>query len=374
MVDWVTLGAPGGPDVAGRSLERTSREPVHPTGLPWAACTAGPGSTPGCANAAVLAAGGAGAELAVRPPVLLGRAAGGVHAVFARGPTATLAGACGSSTSGGGLVRDFGGDEVGAGPRDLFWDGRDGAGDRRRRRGYVFALEIWPVGGAGGLHAGALCGALNGGGGLAAAAVWLACSHRRPAGGGGLREVGDGWLLAPADTAALLARRRAAGPPGRGGCWFTVGQARLWGMPELPLREVAGGRGVRRGPLGGGAACGTAPGGTLLVVDRQAAWIAWRRRWEVRLEAGREQVRVAGAVADARTDLDAGRRAGPGPGGGGRLRLRVWTPLGAAVAGDRRLRPAIRAVLRPGRHRLRGGLGSSRRGTAGAGRRTRRRH
>jgi flagellar hook assembly protein FlgD len=41
------------------------------------------------------------------------------------------------------LVRDFGGDDVGAGPRDLLWDGRDDAGTAVPAGGYVFALEVW---------------------------------------------------------------------------------------------------------------------------------------------------------------------------------------------------------------------------------------
>jgi len=146
VADAVILGAPGGPDVPGRSLERTSREPVHPTGPPWAACTAGPGSTPGCPNAAALPAGDAGGSLALRPPVL-DRAAGGVHAVF------TVAGLdrrwrLRVFDLWGRVVRDFGGDAVGAGPRDLLWDGRDDAGVPVPPGGYVFALETWSAAGA----------------------------------------------------------------------------------------------------------------------------------------------------------------------------------------------------------------------------------
>lgn len=42
---------------------------------------------------------------------------------------------------GGALVRDLGGDELGHGPRDMIWDGRDEAGIPAGRGGYVAVLD-----------------------------------------------------------------------------------------------------------------------------------------------------------------------------------------------------------------------------------------
>lgn len=167
----------------------------------------------------------------------------------------------------------------------------------------------------------------------------------RPAHGAGLREAGDAWLLAPADTAALLAGRAGAGAPGDAGPWFTAGQARLWGMPDLPLLELAGGvaTGGGRWSVGG---VWHRTGADLLRVERQGVWAAWHGRWELRVEAGREHVLVAGEEAAGHTDV--ALVAGPDVhlGEASVLRLRAWTSLAPTSAGDRRLQPAVRAVLR----------------------------
>lgn len=146
-VDHVVMGAPGGPDVAGRSLERTSTGAVHPAGSPWAACTAGPGATPGCPNGTALGRAAATSTLQLVPPVLDPVAgAAGVHALFTLG-TDRAGWRLRVYDLWGAPVRDFGGDALGPGPRDLLWDGRDDAGRAVPRGGYVFVLETWPAGG-----------------------------------------------------------------------------------------------------------------------------------------------------------------------------------------------------------------------------------
>jgi hypothetical protein len=154
VVDHVTIGAPGGPDVPGRSLERTSVGAWGPVGLPWAVSPAAPGATPGCPNAAALLQDVPEGRLDLVPAVLAD--GGAVHALFRlagheRGWRLRVFDLRGRA------VRDFGGDDLGAGPRDVLWDGTDDAGRRLPRGGYVFALEITDAGG--GLRtARSLCG------------------------------------------------------------------------------------------------------------------------------------------------------------------------------------------------------------------------
>lgn len=142
-VDHVVIGGAAAPDAPGRSLERASADPLHPAGAPWAVSTAGPGSTPGCANSVVLSAQlppGGGLELT--PRVIAAQGGGGLHAIFVLqadrvGWRLRLYDLWGM------LVRDFGGDELGPGPRDLLWDGRDDHGGVLPAGGYVFLLETW---------------------------------------------------------------------------------------------------------------------------------------------------------------------------------------------------------------------------------------
>lgn len=139
VVDHVTLGAPGGPDVDGRSLERTSIAAPGPTGAPWTVSPAAGGSTPGCPNASALLQDVSVGGLELVPPVL--PVAGAVHALFrlaAHQRTWRLR----VFDLRGRAVRDFGGDDLGTGPRDILWDGTDDDGRRVPRGGYVFALEV----------------------------------------------------------------------------------------------------------------------------------------------------------------------------------------------------------------------------------------
>lgn len=185
---------------------------------------------------------------------------------------------------------------------------------------------------------------------LGALALLAACVP--PARGAGLREVGDGYLVDAADAAALL--EAAAGHPSAsaGGVWLAVGQARLWGMPELPLAELAAGFNLRRtaGSVAGGAAWHRTGDGDLLRIDRWRGWLAWQGAWELRLMAAHESIVVDGEPAASSREawLALGRTLGLGD--GGRLRLRLWTDLVPAEPQTRAqaLRPVAEAALLAG--------------------------
>jgi hypothetical protein len=145
VIDVVTWGGPA-QELPGRdvSLERIGPEPVNPGATHWTLSTHPAGSTPGCPNSVVgspLHPDDAHA-LQVVPP-LLNREAGvtAVHLNF------ELSGAEASWEVGlfnlwGDLVRDFGGDNRGPGPRDLVWDGRDDRGTPVGPGVYVAWLQI----------------------------------------------------------------------------------------------------------------------------------------------------------------------------------------------------------------------------------------
>jgi hypothetical protein len=145
VIDHLTIGGDGslvgGESEPGLSLERLAPIPRNPGASNWAPCTAGTGSTPGCPNS--VARGGAiPMEFTIQPRILDPAAgASSVHFLF------TLSG----EQVGwelrvfdlwGGLVRDLGGENLGAGPRDLPWDGRDDQGRRAGPGGYVVLLEV----------------------------------------------------------------------------------------------------------------------------------------------------------------------------------------------------------------------------------------
>jgi hypothetical protein len=69
---------------------------------------------------------------------------------------------------------------------------------------------------------------------------WMIClSAPGVAGGGGTRDLGDGWLLPPGRVLGLLG---AAGSSSRAPAWWVLmGQGRLYGLAELPLLEARGG-------------------------------------------------------------------------------------------------------------------------------------
>ena len=145
VIDHLTIDGEGslvgGWSEPGLSLERLAPTPRNPGASNWAPCTAGPGSTPGCPNSVAMD-GLIPTGFTIQPRIL-DPAAGvsSVHFLF------TLSG----EQTGwelrvfdlwGGLVRDLGGENLGAGPRDLPWDGRDDQGRRVGSGGYVVLLEI----------------------------------------------------------------------------------------------------------------------------------------------------------------------------------------------------------------------------------------
>ena len=168
--------------------------------------------------------------------------------------------------------------------------------------------------------------------------------------GAGLREVGDGCLVDAADAAALLAAAGGRSPDPAAGAWLELGQARLWGMPELPLAALAAGFSLRSGPgcIDGGAAWHRTGDGDLLRIDRWRGWLAWQGAWELRLAAARELIVVDGEPAAAGREawLVLGRTLGLGD--GGRLRLRLWSDLLPAQPQTQALRPVAEAVLLSG--------------------------
>jgi len=143
VIDHLTLGEANGagPDEPGVSLERIGVFPPNPGASNWAACTAPAGSTPGCPNS-VAASGFMSCGLSVRPRVLdTATGISSVHFLFTlrreqEGWEIRVFDLWGS------LVRDLGGENLGAGPRDLLWDGRDDQGRPAGPGGYVVLLEI----------------------------------------------------------------------------------------------------------------------------------------------------------------------------------------------------------------------------------------
>ena len=182
---------------------------------------------------------------------------------------------------------------------------------------------------------------------IAGAILLLSVAWALPVRGAGLREVGDGYLIDAADAAAVLAAVSGRGPAEPGGVWIAVGQARLWGMPELPLAEVAGGFSLRRpgGAIGGGGAWHRTGDGDLLRIDRWRGWLGWQGGWELRLLAAQESLRVDGEPAAAGREawLILGRSLGLGE--GARLRLRLWADLLPEPDRAQALRPVAEAAL-----------------------------
>lgn len=143
VIDHLTLGnsADGGLGESGLSVERIGVDPTNPGASNWAVCTARTGSTPGCVNS-VAAARFMTTGLSVQPRILdTPSGVSAVHFLF------TLRG----EQTGwdvrvfdlwGNLVRDLGGENLGPGPRDLLWDGRDDQGQPVGPGGYVVLLDI----------------------------------------------------------------------------------------------------------------------------------------------------------------------------------------------------------------------------------------
>lgn len=147
VVDHVTWGGDDSgaypvPD-DGRSLERISPKPALSGMANWTGSTAAAGSTPGCPNSVAVCGSGAATEsLAVEPRVLdFAGGAGSVHILF--DVPGTAAGAqVRIFDLWGGLVRDFGADRFGPGPRDLLWDGHNEGGRPVAAGAYVVLLVL----------------------------------------------------------------------------------------------------------------------------------------------------------------------------------------------------------------------------------------
>lgn len=118
---------------------------------------------------------------------------------------------------------------------------------------------------------------------LAAACLLLAA----PAAAAGLRRLDSAWLL-PAALHGVLLEPALTAPPARGGSWLRIAQSSLYGLPELPVRQLA------IGAAGGGWAAETGwevLGGDALRDDRLTARCSVGDRWRVGLWAARRSVR-----------------------------------------------------------------------------------
>lgn len=125
----------------GISLERQAPVPRNPGASNWAPSTSREGSTPGCVNS-IAASREPTSEFAVVPDILDPEA--GVSAVHFMFTLSGLQSGWGLRVYDlwGGMIRDFGGENLGPGPRDLPWDGRDDDGISAGPGGYVAVLDI----------------------------------------------------------------------------------------------------------------------------------------------------------------------------------------------------------------------------------------
>jgi hypothetical protein len=148
VIDHVTLDAGDLDDADGRSLERIALVPAAGGASNWAVSLAAAGGTPGCANSVSGRTGlDSSTTLLVAVPAVADRTAGdaAIHLAFNVPPTAEgwdLA----LYDLDGRRVRDLGGDRLGAGPREIFWDLRDDRGDAVATGGYVAALRMTAAG------------------------------------------------------------------------------------------------------------------------------------------------------------------------------------------------------------------------------------
>ena len=134
----------------GLSLERLAAEPVNPGAVNWAVSTALSGSSPGCANSVTRAANSSvvGGGLTVVPPVLEPVSGITVSHILFELLSDEYSWEVRIFNLWGDLVRDFGGDARGAGPRDLIWDGKGDYGGSEPPGAYVVWLETRTADGA----------------------------------------------------------------------------------------------------------------------------------------------------------------------------------------------------------------------------------
>jgi hypothetical protein len=169
-----------------------------------------------------------------------------------------------------------------------------------------------------------------------------------PAAADGLRRLDAAWLIPAAHLHTAVTGRTAADA---GGIWLRAGQARLFGLPELPSRLVA---------IGGAAAGGSwvtegsweTTGSGDFRDDRMVARVSRGRRLHVGLHGAWRRLQPGpGPVGQTQAvSLDVGADGSASAVGDWRVRLR-W-PL--ASAGDRWLAPETGnrlwcAVAAPGR-------------------------
>lgn len=143
VIDHLTLGGTSlssvpAPD--GRTLERQSIVPVNPGFSNWLPCGDVTGGTPGCPNS-VSVSGAVHGGLEVDPDVL-DAATGAVATIRFAVPPGRSGWRGAIYDLGGRRVRNLGGDDLGAGARQLAWDGRREDGAQAGPGGYIVLLEI----------------------------------------------------------------------------------------------------------------------------------------------------------------------------------------------------------------------------------------
>ncbi|MFH1842758.1 MAG: hypothetical protein ABIF77_06085 [bacterium] len=142
VLDQVTLGEQEALPV-GRSLERIALAPRGALARNWGPATTALGGTPACGNSiATLPASSATLTLIPNPFVPGGQQDSVLHIQFqltadSNGWDVRVFDLWGR------LVRDLGGDELGTGPRDLLWDGRDDRGELVEVGAYIVLLRLF---------------------------------------------------------------------------------------------------------------------------------------------------------------------------------------------------------------------------------------
>lgn len=132
VIDHATVGLGTGEALPGRSLERS------PLGR-WRAATAVARATPGCPPFAPPTA--ADQVMSVQPNPFSPHAGPGATSALFTVPSSAMGWELRVFDLWGQLVRDLGGDELGPGPRNVVWDGRDGQGRPVAPGGYVVVLH-----------------------------------------------------------------------------------------------------------------------------------------------------------------------------------------------------------------------------------------
>jgi len=126
------------------SLVRIAPEALAAHTANWTVSTSQLGSSPGCRNSVTLLLGESPPENDLQvAPLLLDREAGvsTCHFIFLLSP-AEVSWQLKIFNLWGDLVRDFGGDDRGPGPRDLIWNGTDESGRSVADAAYVVWLEV----------------------------------------------------------------------------------------------------------------------------------------------------------------------------------------------------------------------------------------